>query len=158
MTEGRGRESVRTSRLAESRIADYDMASSMEYRSPLDIPQELRKDGFEQHWATMSIRGKDNFDVEEKARQGFRMISTDHCPQFAVDPLGRNELGNKFYTCKGQVLMEREKEIGERKRARDNQIATDKVRAILDRGHGAGGVKQDGNPMFATPGREMDSF
>lgn len=146
---------VRKSRQEESRAAEYDKPTYMGYVSPLDLPPGVAKDGFAYHWATMSIRGEPNHDVDAMAREGWMMVPIERAPRYSCDPLGRNELGSKFFTYKGAVLMEREKELCDRKTAYMNQRARDKIVALMGE---EGGLKNDGYPMFATPGAATATF
>jgi hypothetical protein len=79
----------------------------MDYLSPLEIPHSMRKEGYSYAWIRKSIRGEDDFRVEQMAARGWTPVPSSRCPALSFDPLDRNPLSKNFICYKDLLLMER---------------------------------------------------
>jgi hypothetical protein len=122
--------SDRQSRGLESRKADKDPARvkyNMDYISSTDIPDSIRRDGFEYFWERHSIRGQNDSALDASLRRGWKPVAIDRDPQRFCDILDRNPLSRK-YICQGDViLLEREIEIGEAEKEGRINLSNERV-------------------------------
>jgi len=91
---------------------------NMDYLSPLEVPESVKKDGFSYAWVRKSAGGEDDFRVEEMAQRGWTPVPAERCVQLSLDPLNRNPLSKNFVCYKDVLLMERPAAFSER----ENQI------------------------------------
>lgn len=103
---------------------------NMDYVSPLDIPENLKKDGYDYSWVSYSIRGEATFNVEQKMREGWTVVPVSRAKEYATDFIGRNPVGKKYITYKDVVLMERPVALGEKDRLRLAQINSHQIRSL----------------------------
>lgn len=126
---------------------DYDM----NYISPLDIPASVEKDGYSYRWVNTSIKGEENYRIDEMAAKGWTLVPVDRSPNIAFDPLGRNPLSKQYICYKDVVLMERPAVYSDRERARLDTINRNKIKSLR-------GVSNDVGNMSYTSTTSIDSF
>jgi len=108
--------SDRQSRGLDTRRAEKDetrVKYNMDYISSTDIPEHIKRPGFEYYWERHSIRGQNDAALDASLRRGWKPVPIDRDPQRFCDILDRNPLSRKFI-CQGDIiLLEREVEIGQ---------------------------------------------
>jgi hypothetical protein len=122
----------RGSRALEKRSIETEMGRTskpykMNYTSPTDIPEHLKRDGFEQYWERLSLRGQHDSALDTALVKGWKPVPIERDPTRMCDILGRNPMSSK-YVCQGDViLLERELEIGVEEKEKNNKMALDRV-------------------------------
>ena len=115
----------RKSRAMDTRACDTTdkrAKYNMNYVSSTDIPEHMKKEGFDYYWERTSIRGQLDSALDAAMRKGWNPVTIDRDPSRFSDILGRNPLSSKFI-CQGDViLLERERALSE-----DEQSANDKL-------------------------------
>ncbi len=108
--------SGRESRGVDSRKIDKEpdrVKYNMDYVSSTDVPDHIKRPGFEYFWERHSIRGQNDSALDASLRRGWIPVPIDRDPERFCDILDRNPLSRK-YICQGDViLLEREIAIGE---------------------------------------------
>ena len=112
----------------------------MNYLSPLEIPGAVKRDGFTQAWVRKSVRGEDDFRVEEMVARGWTPVPASRCPGLALDPLGRSPLSQKFVCYKDVILMERPSVYSEQEGQALYRLNRSNIRSLR-------GVQED-TPVF----------
>ncbi len=103
---------------------------NMDYLSPLDVPEGVKKEGFSYAWVRKSIRGEDDYRVEQMAARGWTPVPADRCPGMSLDPLNRNVLSKEFVCYKDVLLMERPSVYSEREEEYLNQLNRNKLKSL----------------------------
>lgn len=100
---------------------------NMKYVSSTDIPEHIRKPGFEYYWERTTIRGATDSALDAAIRRGWTPVPIDRDPSRFSDILERNPLSRK-YLCQGDViLLEREKELCDEETEANNQLSIERV-------------------------------
>lgn len=122
--------SERESRGLEVRTADKQdkrAKYNMKYVSSTDIPDNIRKVGFEYYWERTTIRGATDSALDAAIRRGWTPVPMDRDPTRFSDILDRNPLSRKFI-CQGDViLLEREKGICDEESEANDQLSIERV-------------------------------
>lgn len=126
---------------------DYDM----DYHSPLDIPESVKKPGMSYRWVNTSIKGKENYRIDEMAARGWTLVPVDRNPGSAFDPLGRNPLSKQYICYKDVVLMERISYYSDRERERLDHLNRNRIKSLR-------GVSNDLGQMSHATTTSIDSF
>lgn len=122
----------RGSRTLEKRSIETEMGRTskpykMNYTSPIDIPEHLKREGFDQYWERTSIRGQHDSALDIALVKGWRPVPIDRDPTRMCDILGRNPLSSQ-YVCQGDVvLVERESELCAAENEKSNKQARERV-------------------------------
>jgi len=103
---------------------------NMDYQSPLEIPQAVKKDGYSYSWVRKSVRGEDDFRVEQMAARGWTPVPSSRAPGLSLDPLDRNPLAKKFISYKDVILMERPSAYSQREEEDFNRLNRMKIRSL----------------------------
>jgi len=122
--------SERQSRGLDVRAADKEDKRSkynMNYVSSTDIPNHVKKDGFDYYWERTSIRGQLDSALDAAIRRGWNPVPIDRDPGRFNDVLERNPLSRKFI-CQGDViLLEREQVISESEKQANNKLSMERL-------------------------------
>jgi hypothetical protein len=138
-------------REAELRSNTMHDQFDMDYISPLDIPDSVKKDGYSYRWVNTSIKGEQNYRIDEMVAKGWTLVPVDRNPNVVYDPLGRNPLSSQYICYKDVVLMERPSIYSDRERQRLDDINRNKIKSLR-------GVSNDlGNISHSTT-TSIDSF
>ena len=143
----------RTSSTREADLRSHTMRNDydMDYISPLDIPASVKKDGYSYRWVNTSIKGEENYRIDEMAAKGWTLVPVDRSPNIAFDPLGRNPLSKQYICYKDVVLMEIPSVYSDRERVRLDAINRNKIKSLR-------GVSNDVGNMSHTSTTSIDSF
>ncbi len=107
----------------EDKRAKYNM----NYVSSTDVPDHIKKPGFEYYWERTSIRGQTDSALDAAIRRGWTPVPMDRDPSRFSDILDRNPLSRK-YICQGDViLLERESELCGQEIEANNQLSIERV-------------------------------
>lgn len=82
----------------------------------LTVPRELRREGYEYHWASSAIGGEIDHSLEQLLRKFWDLVPADRSKGFNRDPLKRNPLSDKWICYQSSVLMERPEAYRSRER------------------------------------------
>lgn len=122
--------SERESRGLDIRAADKQdkrVTYNMRYVSSTDVPEKIKKVGFEYYWERTSIRGQTDSALDMAMQKGWLPVPMDRDPTRFTDILDRNPLSRK-YICQGDViLLEREKELCDEETEANNQLSLERV-------------------------------
>ena len=122
--------SERQSRGVDVRASDTEDKRSkynMNYVSSTDIPDHVKKDGFDYYWERTSIRGQLDSALDAAIRRGWNPVPIDRDPNRFSDVLERNPLSRKFI-CQGDViLLEREQVISESEKQASNKLSMERL-------------------------------
>lgn len=141
---------TRSTREAESRTNEMMETYSMNYKSKLDIPTSIKKDGYNYVWVRSNLRGQMDGRVEEMAAKGWELVAADRAKNASLDPLDRNPIAKKWH-CKGDlILMERPEEFSRRETEALRRLNENKIKSLR-------GVSNDIG-SFAAPIRSINSF
>lgn len=141
-------ESTRESDLRSHQMRDeFDM----DYINPLDVPSSVRKEGMSYRWVNTSIKGEENYRIDEMSAKGWTLVPVDRSPNITFDPLGRNPLAKQYICYKDVALMERPTIYSDRDRARLDLINRNKIKSLR-------GVSNDTGSMSHTTTTSIDSF
>lgn len=140
----------KSTRDTETRAHEMRETYDMDYVSPFTLPKGVAKDGYSYAWVRMSIKGQDDYRVEEMAAKGWTPVPSDRAPNFSFDPLERNPLGRKYMTYKDVLLMERPEIFSKKEEARFNEMNANKIKSLR-------GVSNDIG-SFARPLSSINSF
>lgn len=102
----------------------------MEYLSPLEIPAAVKREGYTQAWVRKSVRGEDDFRVEEMVAKGWTPVPASRSPGLSLDPLNRNPLSKNFICYKDVLLMERPQIYSEREGQALDRLNRSKIRSL----------------------------
>ena len=122
----------RGSRALEKRSIETELGRTskpykMDYTSPTDVPEHIKKEGFDYYWERTSLRGQHDSALDNALLRGWKPITIDRDPSRMCDILGRNPLSSK-YVCQGDViLLERECEISIEEKEKNDKMAWDRV-------------------------------
>ena len=123
-------ESERQSRGLETRTADKKDKRSkykMEYVSSTDVPDNVKKEGFDYYWERTSLRGQTDSSLDAALRRGWIPVPIDRDPDRFCDILERNPLSRKFI-CQGDViLLEREKFMSDQERQTNDKVSMERL-------------------------------
>ena len=115
---------TRSTREAERRAVENINPYSMEYRSPLDPPEIIKRDGYEIVWIRHDIKGVDDFKVERYASEGYELVPKSRLgASVNSNPLERHPMADKWIIYKDLICMEAPVHIIERRRRRPEYIA-----------------------------------
>lgn len=144
---------MRSTATRESELRSHTMHDEydMDYCSPLDVPDSVKKEGMSYRWVNTSIKGEENYRIDEMVNKGWSLVSVDRSPQQRFDPLGRNPLSKQYICYKDVVLMERPSIYSDRERARLNEINRNKIKSLR-------GVSNDIHNISHTTTTTVDSF
>ena len=122
--------SERQSRSLEVRAAEKEDKRSkynMGYVSSTDVPEHIKKEGFDYYWERTSLRGQTDSSLDAALRKGWIPVAIDRDPQRFCDILERNPLSRKFI-CQGDViLLEREKVITDQERQTNDKVSMERL-------------------------------
>lgn len=122
--------SERQSRGLDVRACDKEDKRSkynMNYVSSTDIPNHVKKEGFDYYWERTSIRGQLDSALDAAIRRGWNPVPIDRDPGRFNDILERNPLSRKFI-CQGDViLLEREQVISESEKQANNKLSMERL-------------------------------
>ena len=121
---------AKQTRDSEKRIHETHENYNMDYVSPLSLPVGLTKPGFKYWWVNTGIKGQENFRVEEMASKGWSLVPIERSPNKNIDPLGRNNYSNKYYTHKDLILMEREEKYSIAEEKYLNSTNQNKIKSL----------------------------
>lgn len=124
---------------------------SMDYISPLDVPDSIKKDGYSYRWVNISIKGEENYRIDDMAAKGWTLVPVDRNPNVAFDPLGRNPLSKQYVCYKDVVLMERPTVYSDRERERLDAFNRNRIKSLR-------GVSNDIGQMSHATTTSIDSF
>ena len=111
----------RGSRALEKRSIETELGRTskpykMDYTSPTDVPEHIKKEGFDYYWERTSLRGQHDSALDNALVRGWKPVTID-----------RNPLSSK-YVCQGDViLLERECEISIEEKEKNDKMAWDRV-------------------------------
>lgn len=140
-----------TTRDAELRQNTMRDEYDMDYNSPLDIPDSVKKEGMAYRWVNTSIKGEENYRIDEMVNRGWTLVPVDRSPSQTYDPLGRNPLSKQYICYKDVVLMERPSIYSDRERARLDEINRNKIKSLR-------GVSNDVHNISHTTTTTVDTF
>lgn len=122
--------SERLSRGLEARAADKEdkrSAYNMGYVSSTDVPNNVKKEGFDYYWERTSLRGQTDSSLDAALRRGWTPVPIDRDPDRFCDILERNPLSRKFI-CQGDViLLEREKVMSDQERQVNDKVSMERL-------------------------------
>ena len=122
--------SERQSRGLEVRAAEKEDKRSkynMGYVSSTDVPNNVKKEGFDYYWERTSLRGQTDSSLDAALRRGWVPVPIDRDPDRFCDILERNPLSRKFI-CQGDViLLEREKMMSDQERQENDKVSMDRL-------------------------------
>ena len=122
--------SERQSRGLEARAAEKEDKRSkynMGYVSSTDVPEHIKKEGFDYYWERTSLRGQTDSSLDAALRRGWIPVPIDRDPDRFCDILERNPLSRKFI-CQGDVvLLEREKVMTDQERQTNDKVSMERL-------------------------------
>jgi len=122
--------SERQSRGLEVRAAekgDKRSKYNMGYVSSTDVPEHIKKEGFDYYWERTSLRGQTDSSLDAALRRRWVPVPIDRDPERFCDILERNPLSRKFI-CQGDViLLEREKVITDQERQTNDKVSMERL-------------------------------
>lgn len=122
--------SERQSRGLEVRAAEKEDKRSkynMDYVSSTDVPEHIKKEGFDYYWERTSLRGQTDSSLDAALRRGWIPVPIDRDPDRFCDILERNPLSRKFI-CQGDViLLEREKIMTDQERQTNDKVSMERL-------------------------------
>jgi hypothetical protein len=122
--------SERQSRGLEVRAAEKEDKRSkynMGYVSSTDVPEHIKKEGFDYYWERTSLRGQTDSSLDAALRRGWIPVPIDRDPDRFCDILERNPLSRKFI-CQGDViLLEREKVMTDQERQTNDKVSMERL-------------------------------
>ena len=122
--------SERQSRGLEVRAAEKEDKRSkynMDYVSSTDVPEHIKKEGFDYYWERTSLRGQTDSSLDAALRKGWIPVPIDRDPDRFCDILERNPLSRKFI-CQGDViLLEREKIMTDQERQTNDKVSMERL-------------------------------
>lgn len=108
---------IRTTRASETRAHEELPSYDMEYRSPLHVPEHVKKPGYDYYWPARSIRGEATSQVDDLLRKGWTLVPADRFKNVIHNPLNAADAVAKQFVCyKDVILMERPEEFGIREK------------------------------------------
>lgn len=138
------RKRVRPSRARPVKREEMRDVMHMDYLSPLEIPAAVKREGYTQAWVRKSVRGEDDFRVEEMVARGWTPIPSSRCPGLSLDPLNRNPLSKNFICYKDVLLMERPQIYSDREWQALDRLNRSKIRSLR-------GVQEDKPDFHQAP-------
>ena len=118
----------RKSRASEGRTTrNGGTKYNMNYVSSTDLPDHVKKEGFDYYWERTSIRGQIDSALDAAIRKGWNPVPVDRDPGRFSDILDRNPLSRKFI-CQGDViLLEREQVISENEKQANDKLSLERL-------------------------------
>lgn len=122
----------RGSRALEKRSIETELGRTskpykMDYTSPIDVPEHIKKEGFDYYWERTSLRGQTDSSLDAALRRGWIPVPIDRDPDRFCDILERNPLSRKFI-CQGDViLLEREKVMTDQERQTNDKVSMERL-------------------------------
>ena len=138
------------SRAAEMRIFEKEENFDMEYRSPLDVPASVRKEGYDYVWVCLGIGGVPDSRFEKRRAQHWTPVPRERDGSEYIDYFGTNEIAKKFICNIDVILMERSSVYGDREKAQ-NAARQQRVMSNLE------GVEND-NPFSGITAARIQGF
>ena len=121
----------RNSRESETRAHEKRINYSMEYVNSLSLPPGVAKDGKAYHWARITVRGSDDFSLEDSLNEGWELVPAERAHSYTnLDPLNRNPFGNKYIVKKDVILIEIDAPIVEERTRRLHKLNNDQVKSL----------------------------
>lgn len=100
---------------------------NMNYVSSTDLPDHVKKEGFDYYWERTSIRGQIDSALDAAIRRGWNPVPVDRDPGRFSDVLDRNPLSRKFI-CQGDViLLEREQIISDNEKQANSKLSMERL-------------------------------
>jgi hypothetical protein len=141
----------RINREREIRASALSNTYEMEFTNPLSLPPGVAKDGFVYHWGRMSVKGKDDYRLEELLKEGWSVVPAERAESYVnLDPLNRNPLGKQFICQKDVILLEKEAKLVNERTRLFNEGNANKIKSLR-------GVSNDIG-SFARPLNSINSF
>lgn len=138
---------TRASRDAENRNNEMIENYSMDYVSPLMVPDQVKKEGYNYSWVRKEVKGEADYRVEEASTKGWTPVPVDRAGNFAHDPLERNPLSKRFVTYKDLLLMERPTIYSDREERAFNQLNANKINSLRGVTNDAAGMGSKHNAI-----------
>jgi hypothetical protein len=120
----------RTTRDEETR--DHELAGDYNFQPlhPFDLPEGVYKEGYDFHWARLSIRGERDHRVEEMVSKGWKLVPGSRAPNRYIDPLSENSLSKDYIIKKDTILMERPSIYSKREKEYLQKVSEQRTRAL----------------------------
>ncbi len=141
----------KSTREAETRTHEMRKTYDMQYVSPLSLPAGVARPGYVYHWGRTSIKGMDDFNLEDLLRDGWELVPAERAESYVnLDPLNRNPLSNKYISRKDVLLVEKEEILVKERTKHFNEMNANKIKSLR-------GVSNDIG-SFARPLNSINSF
>ncbi len=95
----------RSLREDETRAEQMGLAGAND--NNLAVPDQVKQEGYEYHWASSAFRGEIDYSLEQLLRKFWLMVPVEKAKGYNRDPLKRNPLSDKCICHQELVLLER---------------------------------------------------
>lgn len=122
---------TRNSRETDIRTHQLRDNYSSDYISPLHVPEEVRRPGYDYYYVRTDVKGTNDHRLEEMINfKGWSPVPAERLKSYKSDPLGRNKLTKDFICFKDVMLLERESIYTQRDLQRQDDLNTQKLKSL----------------------------
>jgi len=116
---------------AQTRDLEAREMFDTDYVSLLDIPHEVRREGYDCRWVRYRVGNERDNQFEMAIRRGYEPIPLERVPnKYRLDFISGDEVSSKYFTAKDTVLMERPNVYTKRDIAKLNETNQLKIRSL----------------------------